>query len=62
MGKILDFLFGKSPKIFDKDGKVRHDLGQKKWDNWNKRYHEGAQYNWKNHTGVRGGEPTRKDK
>jgi hypothetical protein len=63
MGKILDFLFGKSPKIFDKDGNVRHDLGQKKWDDWNKRYHDGAEYNWRNHTGMKGGESSaKKDK
>lgn len=64
MGKVLDFLFGKSPKIFDKDGTVRHDLGQKKWDDWNKRFQDNASYNWKNHTGMRGGDapPKKSDK
>lgn len=55
MGKILDFLLGKSPKIFDRDGSVRHDLGQKKWSDWNDRYQKGSEYNWKNHTGTKAG-------
>lgn len=54
MSKILDFLFGKDPKIFDRDGKVRHDLPKSKWDNWNNRYQQGAEYNWRNHTGTKG--------
>ena len=53
MGAILDFLFGKSPKIFDKDGRVRHDLPKEKWENWNNRYHQGSEYNWRNHNGMR---------
>lgn len=54
MGKILDFLFGKSPKIFDKNGTVRHDLPKEKWEEWNKRYQQGQEYNWRNHKGTRG--------
>ena len=53
MGMILDFLFGKSPKIFDEKGCVRHDLPKEKWDAWNARYQQGAEYNWRNHTGTR---------
>lgn len=53
MGMILDFLFGKSPKIFDEKGRVRHELPKEKWDAWGARYQQGAEYNWRNHTGVR---------
>lgn len=53
MGLILDFLFGVGPKIFDKNGTVRHDLPQKKWDKWNDRYQQGSEYNWRNHTGMK---------
>lgn len=52
---ILDFLFGKSPKIFDKDGNVRHEHPKSKWDAWNNRYQMGAEYNWRNHTGTKAG-------
>jgi len=53
MSFILDMLFGKSPKIFDRDGTVRHDLPKEKWDNWNARYQQGSEYNWRNHTGMK---------
>ena len=60
MGFILDFLFGRKPKIFDKDGSVRHDLPKEKWTAWNNRYQQGTEYNWRNHTGMRAPqEPTR---
>lgn len=55
MGKILDFLFGKSAKIFDEKGNIRHDFDQEKWQKWDKRYQAGAEYNWRNHTGTRAG-------
>ena len=61
MGSILDFLFGKSPGIFDKDGTVRHKLPNNTWDKWNARYQEGAEYNWKNHTGMRAQDRSRKE-
>ena len=53
MGTILDFLFGKSPKIFDKNGKVRHELKKEQWANWDNRYQQGSEYNWRNHTGTK---------
>ena len=53
MSVILDFLFGKGPKIFDKDGRVRHNLPKEKWESWNNRYHHGSEYNWRNHTGTK---------
>lgn len=51
--KLLNFLFGKKPNIFDKNGNVRHILPNEKWDAWNNRYQQGAEYNWKNHNGMR---------
>ncbi len=53
MSMILDFLFGKSPKIFDEKGRVHHELPKEKWDLWNARYQQGAEYNWRNHTGMK---------
>lgn len=51
--KVLGFLFGRDPQIFDKDGTVRHDLPKETWDAWQKRYTAGAEYNWRNHTGMK---------
>jgi len=51
--KVFSFLFGSSPKIFDKDGQVRHQLSKQRWEKWQKRYTEGDEYNWKNHTGMK---------
>ncbi len=53
MGKILGWLFGRSPAIFDKDGSVRHNLGDAKWEAWKQRYNASAEYNWRNHSGMR---------
>jgi len=53
-GKILDFLFGKDPDIFDEKGNVSHKLPKKKWDAWYNRTKTDPQYNWRNHTGVAG--------
>jgi len=53
MGIILDFLFGKDAKIFDKKGQIHHDLPDSKWSNWNNRYQQGAEYNWRGHTGMK---------
>ncbi len=58
MGKLLAFLFGASPQIFDQDGEVRHHLPKNRWDRWKKRYSEGEEYNWKNHTGTKAGKKT----
>ena len=55
MGKILDFLFGKKPDIFDENGSVRHKLKKEKWEAWQKRYTSSPEYNWKNHTGTKSG-------
>lgn len=50
---ILNFLFGKEPKIFDPDGSVRHDLPKNKWEAWQQRYKSDPEYNWRNHTGTK---------
>lgn len=52
---IIEFLFGKKPKIiFDKGGTVKHDHPEKKWDEWKDRFGKNPDYNWKNHTGKVG--------
>ncbi len=52
--KVMDFLFGKDPDIFDEQGKVCHKLPKKKWDAWHNRTKVNPEYNWRNHTGVSG--------
>ncbi len=51
---ILGFLFGKPTNIFNKNGRVQHDLGQQKWEAWNNRLAENPKYNWRNHKGKTG--------
>lgn len=52
---IIEFLFGKKPKIvFDKTGSVRHIHEEKKWNDWKDRFSKNLNYNWKNHTGKVG--------
>ena len=51
--RLFGFIFGRKPKIFDKEGQVRHELGKEKWDAWQARYSQGDEYNWRNHTGMR---------
>jgi hypothetical protein len=58
---VLNFLFGKDPDIFDDNGQVVHKHPKKKWDNWQNRYKNDPQFNWRNHTGVRNGEKTNKN-
>ena len=52
LGKVLDFLFGKDPDIFDENGNVLHRHPKKKWDAWQNRYRTESQYNWRQHTGM----------
>lgn len=49
--KILDFIGGKNPEIFDKKGRVEHQLGQKKWLDWDNRNKSNPEYDWKQHSG-----------
>jgi hypothetical protein len=53
--KLMDFLFGKDPDIFDEKGNVLHRLPKKKWDAWNNKFKTDQNYNWRNHTGTRAG-------
>lgn len=49
--KVFDFLFGKSPDIFDQKGNIVHKLPKEKWDAWDNRYQKGKDYNWREHKG-----------
>ncbi len=51
--KLMDFLFGKKPNIFNKTGKVEHQLKENAWSEWKNRYIQGKEYNWKKHSGMR---------
>ena len=48
---ILEFLFGKEPQIFDANGRIRHNLPESKWKNWNSRYIDSPETNWRQHRG-----------
>lgn len=50
--KLLDFLFGKDPLIFDDKGNVSHNLPLKKWQDWQDRY-KTPQNNWRHHVGAK---------
>lgn len=50
--KLLEFLFGKKPDIFDENGKVRHKLPETLWNKWEKRF-KTSEYNWHKHSGMR---------
>lgn len=59
---LLDFLFGKSPDIFDEQGNVLHRHPKKKWDNWANKFKTDPNYNWRNHTGTKAGSQAPVDK
>ena len=55
---IGDILFGKQSDIFDEAGNVIHKHPKKKWDNWQNRYKNEPNFNWRQHQGVgRSGSP-----
>jgi hypothetical protein len=55
LDKIMGFMFGKSPDIFDQDGNVRHHLEKEKWSAWANRFRS-HEYDWHKHKGTeRGG-------
>lgn len=56
--KIIDFIGGKDPEIFDDNGQVSHKLPKKKWDDWNNRLIQSAEYNWREHKGHQAGSKT----
>lgn len=51
--KILEFLFGKAPDIFDADGNVVHKFPAEKWNAWNDRFKKNADYDWRKHKGTK---------
>ena len=51
--KWLNFLFGKKPDIFNKEGQVEHQLSPKLWKDWQNRFAEGQEYDWTQHSGKR---------
>ncbi len=48
---LLGFLFGKQAEIFDKTGRVEHDLGSPHWQAWDDRLKSNPDYNWRDHKG-----------
>lgn len=53
MGKLLDFIFGKSPDIFDSKGNVVHKLPPDKWQAWRDRFEKNPEYDWRAHRGTK---------
>ena len=51
--KILNFLFGKKPDIFDSKGQPFH-LISKRRQKWEDKYRVDAEYNWHDHSGFKG--------
>ena len=56
---IGDFLFGKDPDIFDEKGGVRHKFTDKKWQEWNARFKNNPEYDWRQHKGREGHDPSK---
>ncbi len=52
MSKILDFLFGKNPDIFDANGNIVHKFPPEKWKAWDDRFKNG-EYDWRKHKGTK---------
>lgn len=52
MGKLLGFLFGKSPDIFDANGNVLHKLPPERWKAWRERFEKSSEYDWRQHRGT----------
>ncbi len=48
---VLNFLFGKDAKIFNKKGVVEHDLGKQKWNGWQDRFAKNPEYDFTQHQG-----------
>lgn len=51
LGKILDFIGGKDPDIFDAYGRVRHKFSDKKWQDWDARIRKSKDFDWRQHSG-----------
>ena len=52
LGKILDFIGGKDPDIFDAYGRVRHKFSDQKWQAWDARIRESKDFDWRQHSGA----------
>jgi len=50
--KVLEFLFGKSPDIFDAQGNVLHKFPPEKWQAWKDRFEKDKNYDWRHHRGT----------
>jgi hypothetical protein len=48
--RILNFLFGRDPDIFDEKGNVRHVFGEKKWKDWDARFRDKS-HDWRHAKG-----------
>jgi hypothetical protein len=59
---LLGFLFGKQTLIFNKKGRVEHDLGKNKWDQWHRRLADNPNYDYRNHAGRTGAPQQQKHK
>lgn len=53
LNKVLEFLFGKSPDIFDAKGNVVHKLPAEKWQSWKDRFEKNPEYDWRAHQGTK---------
>ena len=51
MKKVMNFLFGKKPPIFDSKGDIDHKRAMS-FKKWRDRYINDGSYNWKNHSGM----------
>ena len=49
--RLLEFLFGRSPDVFDKEGEIDLRLPDQVWTNWARRYWQN-EFNWRRHQGV----------
>ena len=52
ISKVLDFLFGKAPDIFDANGKVVHKFSPEKWKAWRDRFEKDKNFDWRQHRGT----------
>lgn len=49
--KILHFMFGRPPQIFDAKGNVVHQLPEDRWKAWRERFQK-PEYDWHTHRGT----------
>lgn len=53
LSKVLDFIFGKAPDIFDDKGNVVHKLPSERWQAWRDRFEKSADFDWRKHQGTK---------